>query len=53
MPAGDAAFPWDIKFTIAGGATYGFMLVTPSGASKQIELSEAEGPDLTGYPQRT
>lgn len=45
MPAGDAAFPWDIKFTITGGATYGFMLVTPSGASKQLELSEAEGPD--------
>lgn len=37
------AFPYDIKFTV-GGNEYGFMLVSPKGATKQLELDEAGGP---------
>lgn len=43
--AGDSAFPWDIKLSITGGSEYGFMLVTPEGQSKQIEFTEADGPE--------
>jgi len=41
MPAGDNSYPWDVTFTITGGATYGFMLTTPKNQSKQIAFTEA------------
>lgn len=43
--AGDLAYPWDVQFAITGGSTYGFMLVSPKGESKQIDFSEADGPE--------
>lgn len=43
--AGDSAFPFDVKFAISGGDTYGFMLVSPPGQSKQIDFSEAQAPE--------
>lgn len=42
MPQGDSAFPWDVKFTVTGGASYGFMLTSPQGKSKQIAFSEVQ-----------
>lgn len=39
----DTAYPYDIKFTV-GATTYGFMLVSPKGESKQIKFVEAGAP---------
>lgn len=42
----DSAYPYDVKFNIAGDSTdYGFMLVSPTGQSKQIEVKEAGQPE--------
>ena len=43
--AGDSAFPFDVKFSINGGDTIGFMLATPQGQTKQVEFIEAQGTD--------
>jgi hypothetical protein len=43
--AGDPSYPWDVKLAITGGSTYGFMLVSPEGKSKQIDFTEADGPE--------
>lgn len=43
--AGDSAFPFDVKFAISGGETYGFMLVSPPDQTKQIDFSEAQMPE--------
>lgn len=40
----DASFPYDVTFE-ANGVIYGFMLVTPSGESKQIQFTEAQAPE--------
>lgn len=41
-----AAYPYDVKFTPEGGSeSYGFMLVTPPGQSKQLDINEIGGPD--------
>lgn len=45
-----AAYPYDVKFTIASGAdagAYGFMLVTPEGESKQLNIDEVGGPETS------
>lgn len=44
MPAGDNSFPYDVTFTVSG-TTYGFMLVTPKGETKQINFSESQQPE--------
>lgn len=43
MASGDQAFPYDIKFTVDGDS-YGFMLVTPRGETKQVDFVESQGP---------
>lgn len=41
-----SAFPYDVKLTPDGAASgYGFMLVTPPGQSKQLDMNEIGGPD--------
>ncbi len=41
MPAGDNSFPFDVSLTVNGGSTYGFMLVSPPGQTKQLQTTEA------------
>lgn len=44
MPS-DGAFPYDVTLAVSGGSTYGFMLVTPPGSTKQLSVEEVPGPD--------
>lgn len=39
-----SADPYDVKFTV-GASTYGFMLATPEGQTKQLTVSEVGAPD--------
>lgn len=43
-----SAYPYDVKLTVASGANagvYGFMLVTPEGQSKQLDVTEVGPPE--------
>lgn len=39
-----ASHPYDIRFTLNDGSKYGFMLSTPPGQSKQLNLIEVQAP---------
>lgn len=45
MPAGDLSYPYDVTLAITNGSTYGFMLTSPQGQSKQINFTEAGAED--------